>query len=75
MRKVLTEETVLFISVLKWVILAALIGSIVGFSTTVFLKLLNVSTEFVGSFLYYYLFLPVALFLSTIINGCMIDLS
>ncbi|MGQ9616266.1 MAG: chloride channel protein [Spirochaetota bacterium] len=66
MKKVLTEETVLFISVLKWIVLATFIGTIVGFSTAVFLKLLNLSMEITFSYPYNYLFLPAALFLSTI---------
>lgn len=38
MRRRLTEETVLFVSVLKWFVLATLAGAIVGVSTAVFLK-------------------------------------
>jgi type III secretory pathway component EscS len=37
----LTEQTILFISVIKWVILATIVGIIVGISTTIFLTLLN----------------------------------
>jgi H+/Cl- antiporter ClcA len=67
MKKVLREETVLFISVLKWVILATFIGIIVGLSTAVFLKILNLTTKLTASYPYYFLFLPIALFTSAIL--------
>jgi hypothetical protein len=41
MPKQISEQTVLLVSVLKWVILASFIGAIVGLTTTAFLKLLN----------------------------------
>jgi H+/Cl- antiporter ClcA len=63
----LTEGTVLFISVLKWVLLSAIVGIIVGLSTTLFLKILEWSIDFTRVYSYYYYFLPVALFLSIII--------
>lgn len=66
MKKVLREETVLFISILKWVILATFIGIIVGLSTAVFLKILNLSTRLTTSYPYYFLLLPIALFISAI---------
>ena len=62
----LKEETVLFISVIKWVFLAAVTGIIVGLSTTVFLKLLMWSTKISGKYPYYFLLLPMALFLSAL---------
>jgi len=62
----LKEETVLFISVVKWVFLAAITGIIVGLSTTVFLKLLVWSTKISGKYQYYFLLLPIALFLSAL---------
>lgn len=64
MKKHLTEESVLFVSIFKWFILASAVGVIVGFSTTVFLKALSWSTEFTGRFSYYFLLLPIGLFLS-----------
>jgi hypothetical protein len=33
MRQKLTEQTVLFISIVKWVVLATIVGAIVGLST------------------------------------------
>ncbi|MFN3533016.1 MAG: chloride channel protein [Candidatus Brocadia sp.] len=76
MKRKLAEETVIFISVLKWVILAAIVGAIVGLSTTVFLKALswgsdfssNYSDYFFGNNTYYFFLLPVALFLSTVMT-------
>jgi H+/Cl- antiporter ClcA len=66
MKKVLREETVLFISVLKWIILATFIGIIVGLSTTVFLKILNLSIRITTSHPYYFLILPFALFINSL---------
>lgn len=73
MKRRLAEETVIFISVLKWVILAAIVGAIVGLSTTAFLKALSWGSAFSGRYSqyffhndsYYFFLLPVALFLST----------
>jgi len=67
MKKVLEEQIVLFISVLKWIILATIVGVIVGLSTGIFLKLLHLSTKFTTSYPYYFLFLPFALFISNIL--------
>jgi H+/Cl- antiporter ClcA len=67
MKKRLTEQAVLFISIIKWVFLATIIGIVVGLSTTVFLKILNWSRLFSNSFSYYFLLLPLALFLSAAI--------
>ncbi|MBI2447506.1 MAG: chloride channel protein, partial [Candidatus Omnitrophica bacterium] len=67
MRKKITEGTVLFISIIKWVALATGIGAIVGLSTTVFLKLLNWATGYSSQYPYYFLLLPAALFLTVII--------
>ncbi len=67
MSKRVLEESVLFISILKWSILAAFIGIIVGVSTTIFLRLLDISITLTTGFKYYYFFLPAALFLSTLL--------
>lgn len=67
MRRRLKEETVLFISVVKWVFLATITGVIVGLSTAVFLKILNWSTIPCGRYPYYFILLPAALFLSALI--------
>lgn len=67
MRQRIAEETVLFISVAKWICAAALVGAIVGLSTTVFIKILIWSSELAEHFGYYFLFLPVAMVLSVLL--------
>jgi H+/Cl- antiporter ClcA len=67
MRKKLKEESIMFISVLKWVILATAVGGIVGTSTAFFLFLLNGSTDFVRQYQYYFYLLPVVFFFSSLI--------
>ncbi len=67
MRKKVVEGSVLFISILKWLFLATCIGIFVGISTTVFLKLLNLGISATARHHYYFLLLPVALFLSALI--------
>ncbi|MFQ5455699.1 MAG: chloride channel protein [Nitrospirota bacterium] len=62
--KILTEEPVLLISVLKWVVLSSCVGGIVGASTTFFLKILEWSIVFTHQYQYYFLLLPIGLFLS-----------
>jgi H+/Cl- antiporter ClcA len=63
-RQILLEESILFISVIKWFLLASCVGVIVGGSTAGFIYILNRSTFFTSGFSYFYLSLPVALFLS-----------
>jgi len=63
MKKRLTEQTTLFISVIKWFFLASLIGIVVGLSTTLFLKTLEQSIVFITRYPYYFLLLPFVLFL------------
>ena len=67
MKRRFAEETILLVSIIKWVFLATVVGIIVGFSTTLFLKLLNWSRLFGVNHSYYFLLLPVALFLSAAI--------
>lgn len=67
MKKTFIEETVLFISIVKWAVLAILVGIVVGISSTVFLKILGLSTGWVQSNQYYFLFLPLVLFMSSIL--------
>jgi H+/Cl- antiporter ClcA len=66
MKRRLAEETILFISVVKWIVLATMAGIVVGLATTVFLKLLAWSIGFSGRFPDYYLSLPLVLFLSAL---------
>jgi H+/Cl- antiporter ClcA len=65
MDKVLAEELVIFISVMKWVALATVIGAIVGGATAGFLTLLKVSSNYASQFEWYFLLLPVAFFVSS----------
>lgn len=65
-RKVL-ESSILFVSIVKWLFLAACVGILVGVSTAVFLKSLDIGIAFAKRLHYYYLLLPIALLLSTLI--------
>ncbi|MGD8352065.1 MAG: chloride channel protein, partial [Nitrospirota bacterium] len=67
MRRRVLEESILFISVAKWFFLASVVGAVVGFSTAIFLKTLSWASEAAGGFGYYFLLLPVAMFLSALI--------
>jgi H+/Cl- antiporter ClcA len=66
MRKHLTESTVLFLSIIKWVFLATIAGAIVGGATAFFLKILGWTTGIGHQSPYTFLLLPVALFLSAL---------
>src|SRR5664279_3224504 len=65
MQKRITESTVLFISIIKWVVLATIAGAVVGIATTVFLKLLTLATDISHQWPYWLWLLPFALFVST----------
>ena len=67
LRKHLLESSVLFVSILKWLFLATCAGILVGLSTTVFLKLLGLSISATSGYQYYFLLLPAALFLSSLV--------
>jgi hypothetical protein len=58
MKRRIAEESVIFVSVLKWFVLATIIGGMVGLSTTLFLKLLAESTDFMSRSPNSFLFLP-----------------
>lgn len=66
MRQKLAEESILFISIIKWVVLATAVGTIVGLATTGFLKLLAWTTSLSGAHSWTVFLLPVALFLSAL---------
>jgi H+/Cl- antiporter ClcA len=66
-KKILNEQLILFTSVLKWVLLATITGAIVGLSTVVFLKILDLSTQFMGRYELYFLILPFGLLISTLL--------
>ncbi len=67
MRKSVTESTVLFISVIKWVFLATIAGLIVGGAVSLFLKLLTWSTGLSSQVPQFFWFLPVSLFVSSLL--------
>ena len=67
MRRRIAEQTVIFISVVKWIALATVVGSIIGLSTTVFIKLLNWSIEHASAYKYYFLLMPVGFLASVLI--------
>lgn len=67
MRKHLTEPTVLFLSIIKWVFLATVAGAIVGGATAIFLKLLSWATAVSHQSNYSFWLLPVALFVSSLL--------
>jgi H+/Cl- antiporter ClcA len=62
----ITEESVIFISIMKWFVLSTVIGTIVGMATAFFLKILEWSILLTHRFPYYFLFLPLAFFLSAL---------
>jgi H+/Cl- antiporter ClcA len=64
MKKRLTEESVIFVSVLKWIVLAAAVGGMVGVSTALFLEALGWSIAYTDQSPYSFVLLPAALFVS-----------
>jgi H+/Cl- antiporter ClcA len=67
MRRRLTETSILFVSVVKWFLLASVIGVLVGGSTALFLWCLRWSTEGISGIPYHHVLLPLGLFLSAMI--------
>ncbi len=67
MKNRVIEQSILFISVLKWFLLASVTGVIVGLSTTVFLKGLEWSIDMSNQYSYYFLALPAAMLVSTLL--------
>jgi len=66
MKESFEEQTAIFFSIVKWIIFAVIIGILVGGSTTVFLKLLHITTDLSSHFHYYYLALPFTFVLCTL---------
>jgi len=61
------EGTVMIVSTFKWIVLAIFIGGIVGGTTAGFLKLLEMSCNITSQiWKYYYLLMPAAFFLSSL---------
>ncbi len=67
MKKRIAEESILFISVIKWVVLATGVGVLIGLVVTFFLKLLAWGTVVGQSQPYTFLLLPAALFVSALL--------
>ena len=66
MRHSLTVSTILFLSIVKWVVLATFAGAIVGAATAGFLKVLAYATALGSAHEYSFLLLPFAMFLSAV---------
>jgi H+/Cl- antiporter ClcA len=64
MNKKFIESSVLFVSVIKWIVLASCVGVIVGISTYVFLKLLGMGINAAAGYSFYYLAMPFTFLLS-----------
>ncbi|MBA4372152.1 MAG: voltage-gated chloride channel [Thermodesulfovibrio sp.] len=67
MKRHVIEESVLFVSILKWLFLATGVGIIVGLSTAIFLGLLHKGIELTTGMPYYYLLIPPGLLASTLL--------
>ncbi|MBE7414181.1 MAG: chloride channel protein [Deltaproteobacteria bacterium] len=67
MQRKLKEETVIFISVVKWILLATVVGAIVGLSTTLFVKSLNFGAELAARYDYFFVIMPFGLLASVLI--------
>jgi H+/Cl- antiporter ClcA len=61
------EQSVLFLSVVKWFFLASVVGVLVGVSTTLFLGLLDWGIHTAGEYRYSYLLLPLAFMASILL--------
>ena len=65
MKKHITEETIIFFSVFKWLILSSIIGIMIGYLMSVFLKTIHFAEQTQGSFPFpYYFILPIGLVLT-----------
>jgi len=68
MKKSITEESILLVSIFKWFIVSSLVGVVVGVSTSIFLVSLNWGTNRLGENPLYFLLLPLALAASSYIT-------
>ncbi|KXG44688.1 chloride channel protein [Tepidibacillus decaturensis] len=59
------EESILLLSTIKWIFLSIFVGTVVGGVTALFLNTLAYGTEKAAEWPYYYLFMPIAFFLSS----------
>lgn len=63
----LKEETIIFISVAKWIVLATGVGIVTGFSTTVYVKALNAAVGLNRHSPYFFLLMPLGFLLSALL--------
>ena len=68
MKRTITEQSVLFASVIKWIVLGACTGIIVGLATTAFLRLLAWATAQGDPYAYTFLLLPIAFWISALLT-------
>jgi H+/Cl- antiporter ClcA len=68
MRQTIAEETILFASVVKWVVLASFMGGVVGLAAVGFLSLLSWATGQADKQQYVFLFMPFAFFVSALLT-------
>ncbi|WP_461207145.1 chloride channel protein [Clostridium sp. DL1XJH146] len=66
-KDVILEEYILISSMIKWIVLATIVGVVVGLASGGFLKLLDFSIGSLNKINYYYLLMPIAFFLSAFI--------
>lgn len=64
-KKWLLEHSLLFISIVRWVILSTITGLLVGASASLFIKTLDLAVKIQEHIEYYFLLLPLGLFFST----------
>lgn len=67
-KRKIAEQTVILISITKWIMLAAVVGVMVGFSTAFFLKLLNGSIAIAERYPYFFMLMPAAFLASVLIT-------
>ncbi len=64
MKKKLKEASILILSVFKWSLLGVIVGSLTGISVTFFIKTLDWFIKLISNIDFYYLFLPLILFIT-----------
>ncbi|MGA2191841.1 MAG: chloride channel protein [Nitrospirota bacterium] len=67
MKKHFAEQSTLFISIAKWTAYASVVGVMAGASTAAFIRILQWATSLFTSHGYYFLLLPVTLFISSML--------
>ena len=67
MKHKIIESPIIFLSIVKWFILAICVGGIVGISTTLFLKTLDWAVTYTHRIPYYFWYLPLTLPISSLI--------